>query len=345
MFNVEMIPVAHGDAILVEIGGARSVRRILVDGGPWSTYDAVRKRLAAIKSRPRHLDLLVITHVDTDHSDGVIKLLQDQKLGLEIGEVWFNGYQHVHAAGKLGGKQGEFLEVLIEDQQLGWNTKFGGEMIAVPKSGKLPERDLGKLHLTILSPGVAQLAALEKDWVKALRTAGFSAGDRKTARAQLKRLAIYGPPAGMLGKTKGTTAANASSIAMLLEYDGRKVLLAGDASADVLESSIRMMKSRTPKPLELDAFKLPHHGSFSNLTPALVDLAPAKHYLVSTNGGASYNHPDKAAIELILKVRKGKAPDLVFNHKSKTTSRWADRKDQRQRGYTAQYPAGGLLRL
>jgi hypothetical protein len=56
--------------------------------------------------------------VDADHIEGCIRLLQDEKLGLDIREIWFNGQPQLDglpdpADDQLGPEQGEFLGALI----------------------------------------------------------------------------------------------------------------------------------------------------------------------------------------------------------------------------------------
>ena len=325
MLKVEILPAAHGDAILVEFGSKASPRRILVDGGPHPTYEALRDRLLAIPPKKRRLELLIVSHVDTDHIDGIIRLLQDEKLGVEIRDLWFNGHRHLVPEDRLGGVQGEFLEVLIEDLRIPWNLAFGGDSVVVPPSGELPVTLLpGGARITLLSPTPVQLERLEREWDRAIQDAGFEPGDRDSAREQLARRKEYAPPSDILGSQTDSSVANGSSIAVLFEFKGRRLLLGADAFAEVLEESLtRLAEERQVETIQVDAFKLAHHGSFSNISPSLLQLAPAIHYLISTNGD-KFKHPDPPAIKLVLKERKGTHPSLVFNYESPTTRAWKD---------------------
>ena len=91
---VELLPARHGDAILLEWPDPSSVdrpiRRMLIDCGPAPAYTGIANRLRELESR--HIDLLVLTHIDADHIEGMILAVNDADLGLDIGEVWFNGY-------------------------------------------------------------------------------------------------------------------------------------------------------------------------------------------------------------------------------------------------------------
>ena len=46
IFRVEMLPVRHGDCLLLEYGTSGALNYILIDGGPLDTYPRLRARLA-----------------------------------------------------------------------------------------------------------------------------------------------------------------------------------------------------------------------------------------------------------------------------------------------------------
>ena len=133
--------------------------------------------------------------------------------------------------------------------------------------------------------------------------------------------------------------ANGSSIAVLLEYPAAdpdvRILLSGDAWAEVLEDSIDKYLDNGPSTLKLDAFKIPHHGSVANITEGLLGKIKCKHYLVSTSG-AKFEHPHARAIELILEKHQHRAhASLNFNYLTRTTETWSDDDDQTARRYHA----------
>ncbi len=51
------------------------------------------RRLLELPREERKLELLVITHIDCDHIDGVIRLLREDLAahGIGFGDIWFNG--------------------------------------------------------------------------------------------------------------------------------------------------------------------------------------------------------------------------------------------------------------
>jgi beta-lactamase superfamily II metal-dependent hydrolase len=346
MLRIEMLNAKHGDALLIEYGVENETHRILIDGGPHHAYSGpggLFDRLKDLSDDRKNFELLVMTHIDTDHIDGIIRLIQEKALGLTFKDVWFNGWKHVNLAveGKLGGKQGEFLGALLESEGLPWNVNEAWEptlgAVVVPDQGNLPIAKLaGSATATLLSPGPGELRDLKKEWVKAVRAADFDPGDTRTALEKLKERADLRPlmDEGTLGTKKDTSEANASSIAFVFEYDGKRLLVTGDAFASVLERSGERYVQEHGE-LDVAAFKLPHHGSWSNLSQKLVEMVHTSTYLVSTNGGQGYNHPDADAIELILGHGLD-APHFVFNYDQPFTEPWLDPVTQQQEGYTAE---------
>lgn len=344
MLTIELLNAGHGDAILITYGDDDATHRVIVDGGPYYSYDdpgGLFDRLSELPEDERHIELLVMTHIDTDHIDGVIRLLQEQALGLTFGDIWFNGWKHVQLAvdGELGGIQGEILGALLDDLGLPWNVNEAWEAtkgaVVVPDDGALPVAEIaGGAKLTLLSPRPEELRKLEDKWDEAVRAADFVPGDADAALAELADRSRLRPlmGEGELGTTVDTSEANASSIAFVFEYDGHQLLLTGDAFASVLEDTVERYRSEHGS-LEVEAFKLPHHGSWSNLSPELLAAVETSTYLVSSNG-SYYNHPDVDAIELIL-IHGGKPPHFVFNYESDETKPWLDPDTQTDRGYTA----------
>src|SRR4030095_16399595 len=106
-FIVEMLPAKHGDALLVEYGEDR-IRRILIDGGPLNAYPSVEARLSKLPQGDQGVQLLVVTHVDTDHIEGIIRLLAmpERRWPIQVEEIWFNGWRHIEGARGLGGRGG-----------------------------------------------------------------------------------------------------------------------------------------------------------------------------------------------------------------------------------------------
>jgi beta-lactamase superfamily II metal-dependent hydrolase len=354
MFRIEILPAAHGDAIWIEYGDPRKPRRIVIDGGPASSYEAgLHQRLLLLPPQDRRIDLLVVTHIDTDHIDGAIILLRAaEELGISFGEIWFNGWEQLNKqkeqAEGLKPLQGEFLGALLEFPRYRehWNTRSHGLPIKVPDDGKPPTWDLpDDAKATILSPDTRQINRLRARWVAALRE--FSPGDREEALRRLAARREYRPPSpipvfGAPSVGDDHSVANGSSIAFLLEHDGASCLLAGDAHPRVLAASLKhLVAGRNPSHgdrLRLDAFKLSHHGSMGNVNEDLLSLVECPRWIVSTNG-AVYGHPNRETAKLVAQSCRD-APEFLCNYESETTLAFADTAEKPR--WHTRYPGKGV---
>lgn len=336
--QIEMLRAAHGDCLWLEYGNATRTRRILIDGGPIGRWKSLEARIAALELGASTFELIVLTHVDTDHVDGLVRLFAPKKntWKFDTKEVWFNGWKHLQA-GVLGGNQGEFFSALIE-ARLGtakWNKAFDGNPVTVPDEGDLTAIPLADgLKVTLLSPNADKLTKMKSAWQKDVEN--FVAGDLEAAWEALAAQKKYLPKEGLLGSTPAIdaalkrqakpdkAAANGASIAFLLEFEGISALFLGDAHPDVVCDSIkRLLLERGESRLSIDAIKIAHHGSKGNTNDELLSLIDCPNFLISTSG-AIFKHPDEEAIQRIIARSHHQPPTLHFNYRSKFTEPWDD---------------------
>jgi len=341
-----MLPALHGDALWIEYGEATAPRCVLIDGGPSSkvTAEALRRRLKdRVVDLGGVLELMVVTHIDADHITGILGLLEDTEVSIDPGDVWFNGWEHL-PTDVLGAKQAENLSSQILRRKLPWNEAFGGKAAAIPDKGKLPEVILpGGLKLTLLSPGRQQLAELRPVWEDEVKAAGLVPG-----------FGVEEPPPqpDVLGDDKldpealaeerfeeDDSEANGASIALVAEFDGRSVVLTGDAHGGVLAAGLRRLSEQGGSDrVSVDAFKVPHHASRFNLSREVLDLLDCDRFLISTNGNI-FHHPDTVALSRIVVDDDDRS--LEFNYRSDFTERWDSSRMRRRFSYTTVFPSAG----
>ena len=75
IFRIKLLPALHGDCIWIEYGEEGSISRVLIDGGPVGAHAALRAELGRLPAEKRTFELLVVTHIDADHIDGIVKLI------------------------------------------------------------------------------------------------------------------------------------------------------------------------------------------------------------------------------------------------------------------------------
>lgn len=354
MLRIDMLPGAQGDALWIEYGNEHSPKRILIDGGTKGSWkEGLRARIEGLPATDRHFELLIVTHIDADHIDGALKLLQDEELGTSFGDVWFNGWRHLpETLEPLGPVAGERLTDAIVGRGLAWNEAFDGKAVVVPAHGALPKAKLAdELSITVLAPGLEQLFDLRPVWKKAIEEAGL---DPETPQPE----PVEPPAHGLehLGGTPNVDALaasvfeedsaepNGSSIVILLEHDGKSVLLTGDAFPSVVLAGVeRLNAERNVPKLSLDKFKVPHHGSRFNLSPALIAAIDCKDHLFSSNGKQT-EHPHPESVARVL-AASGAGTRLFFNYSTTFNEAWGDTTLQSARGYTATFPEAGSTGL
>ena len=92
--DIKMFPAKSGDCFFSEF--IREDFRILIDGGFAETYhESLCPFLRELNHKNKHINLMVISHIDQDHINGIKVLLQEngnarQPNIIFIDEVWFN---------------------------------------------------------------------------------------------------------------------------------------------------------------------------------------------------------------------------------------------------------------
>jgi hypothetical protein len=337
-----MLPARQGDCLWITYGSPHEPHHLVIDGGPersGTLLSFIDTKLRAARGHKLHIDLLVVSHVDNDHIGGVLELIEWPPEGLTFGDIWFNAYRHLLPADLLGPDQGDRLSKELDKRKLPWNLAFDGGPVTIPTKGTLPRFErAGGLALTLLGPTADDLARLERKW-KAVVEEGR---EKDTGPEDLLGRHDPWPPdiRALAGQAfqpdKGK--ANGSSIALFLEYEGKRVVCAADAFAGRISSSLLRLPIEED-PLRLDALKLSHHGSRKSTSSELLKRIACKRYLISTNG-SYFGHPDAEAMARVL-VHGGAKPELIFNYSSKYSSRWADGSVTGAPAFWTRFPGAG----
>jgi beta-lactamase superfamily II metal-dependent hydrolase len=358
--TIEVLPAEYGDCLLVECRSGSEAHRVLIDGGPPDTVDSLRKRLQQLPEPA--VDLLVVSHLDADHIGGIVELMQDEKPVAQFADIWFNGYKHLPAPMEpdRGVHQALTLTDLLNGGNTGsalpWNIAWKGDGVVRgdddPKTARclepLPEIKLpGGLVITLLSPTPKRLAALRRGWdlyMQKVRDKESSLQAYQGSNRGFETVTDLEQLAATDSKADNT-APNGSSIAFLLEYGGKSCLFAADAFATVVYPALaRLAEKRGVRKLEIDAMKVPHHGSQANVLSQLFNVVNAKHYLISTSG-ARFEHPDDASMARII-TRGGPDQTIWFNYQTDRTLRWSSAALCKKYGYNVRYPGnseGGIV--
>lgn len=366
MLKISMLPASEGDALWIEWGYLAVPHKLLIDLGTQKSGKNILNIVKKLPIEERNFELLVITHVDRDHIGGTkTALIQaPENEGPRFKDIWFNGRIHLEGQSNcnhtdfehFGAADGEELTAWLKQKP--WNQSCQGEAILKNASGELYSHELSDgLKLTVIGPPQERLDEFLPHWNKEIKKAlasgrldevpvgfesyGESLDDEDNwesygrgvepnlnDRNDLEQLSQYKE-----NKTDDSHA-NGSSISLILEYQGKKVLLAGDAFASDLIDGLKAYAGELP--LELDAFKVPHHGSLKNLTAELVKSVKCKNWLISTDG-ARFKHPDASSVARIIEHSIEEKPTIYFNVESDYNKWWSNLTWQNKFKYETKY--------
>ena len=338
VFRLTMLPASEGDSLILSYGAneaAGSLRHVVIDGGRKKTWPHLQAELGKIAARGEAVELLLLSHIDADHIDGLLELAQTQQLPLIPKAVWFNSYDQLKglASGGLqpfGVRAADAYTLALKAKGWPLNTEFGGKAIHV--EARPAPFDFAGLRLTLVSPTTPKLRKMWNEWEEWRTThATLQPMGKRAFPATLDVEALSGPSG-----TDGT-APNGSSIALIAEYAGRRVLLGADAHPDALVATLTPLVGADGK-VALDLVKLPHHASRANVTRELVGLLDCHRFAISTSG-AVFGHPDPEAIARVLKFGQPGAKTLLFNYASDRSKPWDDATLKAKWNYTCVFPA------
>lgn len=350
IFRIHVFPAQRGDALWIEYGPAAKPFRILIDGGITKTGREHLIGLIGGLADPR-IDLLVVTHIDLDHIQGVIALLADLPDGAKIDRLWFNGWDQLPSLPlqPQGVAEGIALSKLIEARfKTAWNTDADGSWIGVELNGAPRKIGLsGGMVATVLSPDREKLIALRGIWDDLVEEFGAAAAEEMAAEEAVAEAPIAGlepmgaadidvPDLAEVSFKEDDAVPNGSSIAFLLTFKGKSALFLADAHPSLVLTGLKALSPG--QPLYTDLVKLSHHGSKYNTSLDLAKQLESPRWVFSSNG-ASTKHPNPEAVARVLHGSAGKK-ELLFNYRTKFNEMWDDATLMEGHGYTAVYGDG-----
>jgi hypothetical protein len=322
MLNLRAVQAEQGDCLVLEYGTELCPRYVLIDGGPSRVYDDhLRAVLSQIRDAGHKLDLVVLSHVDDDHVNGLLDLAGDlrkqrragEQETIGIDEVWHNTFSQTAGSEveervrALTGRPATSRDLMGRAALTGRSIRQGDELTREAKALDIPINHrfapgylitidavpepvlLGNLSLQVVGPTKGNLTELKDDWLKWLE---------KNEKPLLSR-----DPAEALraAAAADSSVPNLSSIMLLAEAEGKRLLLTGDGRGDQVFEGLE--KAGLVEPggrLHVDLLKVPHHGSMRNATPEFFRTVTADQYLISANG--KHDNPDLDTLRWIVEA-------------------------------------------
>lgn len=312
--KIKFLQAFNGDSIWISFVENNVPRNIIIDGGIGDTYENTLKKkgdlfkaIKKIRNNEQKIDLLVLTHFDNDHIGGLLRWLNnDNEAPTLIKKVWFNSGKEI--AKELAIEENQDLNIEIKEgedyfytstkqgikfeEYLSKNQLWDGKII---KQGN--EIDLLGLKFKILSPNIESLKNLlelynkEKDY--------FTSGGKFDFEISLKDF-IEEESKPKFKFKEDKSIPNGSSIAFVMEYQGKNFLFLGDAHPSVVVEGLNKFDIDKENSLEAELIKISHHGSKHNTNSELLSIIKTNNYLISSNA-TKHGLPNKRTVARIIK--------------------------------------------
>ena len=109
-FSLDVRRARKGDCLLMHFGSREKPGLVMIDGGPKAVYGPhLRPRLQEIRTKrvsgnkPLQVDLLMVSHVDDDHIQGILDLTRELRDAAEAQKpqfvqilgLWHNSFDNI----------------------------------------------------------------------------------------------------------------------------------------------------------------------------------------------------------------------------------------------------------
>ena len=281
--EIRSFAIGQADCFLIKIEKGGRKFNLLVDCGKVGLYEEIMVELG-----DDALDGVVVTHIDNDHIIGIIDLLRESKQEMFSTETFFiyNKYDESLISYENGRVLLEVIKEKIGQKLLikSYARNYHKENSVIKrrrKEAKLPVQILSKkqrmlkdrksleknvVYLTMLSPEMETLKKFMRNWK---------------------------------GKKENASITNKSSIAFLLEFNDKSILMLGDSY--VSEACKDLDKLRGLE--HIDFVKISHHGAAQNNKglPEIVKKYSCKVAVVTMRKeqDSKLTHPDRNLIGML----------------------------------------------
>jgi metal-dependent hydrolase (beta-lactamase superfamily II) len=334
MLRLHAIQAKFGDSFILEYGAKTSPKYILIDGGPKGVYDDSLKSEIEKIVRTRNLDLVILSHVDDDHVVGLVEffadieaqMVNDDPNKITVGGLWHNSFSDtIDTTGDmesqiktmlansslastmsttnnliLGVEGGRKLSILAKKIGIKINKEFGGKnIIADNIAGPIT---FDGLKITVVGPTNSNLINLREKWIEWIRTHPKKIASDPLVAAKADR-----------------SVPNLSSIMILVESDGKTILLTGDGRGDhLLQGLGRARLLDNSGKIHVDVLKVQHHGSDRNSDEKFFDNVTASQYVISAMDYKNQNNPDLSTLQWIADSAKTRKTKITIHVTNKT---------------------------
>ena len=342
IFSLETLQAKHGDCLIVHYGDAANPKIMVIDGGPGGIYESfLRPRLLNLREslcpgEPLPLSMVMVSHMDDDHVNGILDLTGDLREAetdgrapdFDIQHFWFNAFDDIvgnHEIPQVSSlsKTATAADVGTRIPSLAGLDRHVAAVIASTGQGRQLRDDAELFGLQVnspFSPPASNRFPLVRgdtdessiDWDDNLVVSVLHPNHQRLVEMQekwdkdLKEAAEKGDDSVVFASLskRDDSPFNLASIVCLAELGGKRMLLTGDARGDDIIDGLRRagLLDQHGK-INVDILKIPHHGSDRNVSREFFETVNARHYVISGNG--EYGNPDRSTLVMLSDARRG----------------------------------------
>lgn len=356
MLKLHAVQAGHGDCLILEFGTETRPQFILIDGAPPEHYGDLEKAIKKIIGFGKKVEKLVLSHIDRDHIGGLLELFSSLRLQREGGkeeliqfkDLWINEFSSV-----FGGDLETQMMQVMNSAPNAVNAMSEGSLVfnGIPEGHKLqadalvleiPINDnieagyisiehisepisLGNIKITVVGPTKENLEELREEWERWLERHKEAIENGDIAAATMADDSIP----------------NLSSIILLVEGDGKSMLLTGDCRGDHLLQGLekRDLLDGDGK-FHVDIFKGQHHGSDRNTTKKFFKTVTADTYVYSADG--KNGNPDYNTLKWLIEAANEdeRRIRIIITNETDSTDRILNDYPPRKYGYSMKFISG-----
>jgi hypothetical protein len=339
IFSLDVRRARKGDCLLLHFGSHDKPGLVMIDGGPQNVYAPhlkprlldIRKARKLTKEEPLPVDLLMVSHVDDDHIQGILDLTRELTTAsgpplVRVLSLWHNSFDDII------GNTPEELTAALSSAGLGTASLDAG----LPALADLPSNEDDEVvHSSLMVLTSIEQGHRLRDDAEKLEFPRNPEFDGKLIVAPKKDVpvaegltfTVAGPMKAEIKelqkkhddwlkeqkkkkRTGGAALAayvdksvpNLSSIVVLAKVGNKLMLLTGDARGDKILEGLQLAGALKPgKKMHVDVLKVPHHGSANNLADDFFERISADHYVFSGDG--EHGNPERETLEMLFRAR------------------------------------------
>ncbi|EDL0654125.1 hypothetical protein COF21_22820, partial [Salmonella enterica subsp. enterica serovar Muenster] len=299
--RVLVLKAGKGDSLLL----SWEKHHMLIDSGTPAT---LRKDRNPLLPPIKDIDFFVLTHIDYDHIGGFLHIFSHSEIKSFHPDLRFfvNTPELIRYKNddKVGYHHGGLLSESVKKLRINIQSMNSGDYFNVDGAS-----------FFALSPDNEHLKILAEKWNEFHN--GRYQHDIVDDQVSARKKSFSVTSDIMVEEFENNPCKdiiNASSIALLAEYNDKRILLLGDSHPSVISKSLRkILFTRKVEVLDVDLIKISHHGSKHNTTVEFLNLISCNRFIISTDGSRPYSHPDSEVLsKIIINVRSKGFTEIYF---------------------------------